>query len=360
MIPRNSKNERLKREYADFLKHADGKAEQTIRQIEKSIQRYETFTGHADFGAFDQQKAKGFKADLANRELAKATILSTVTALKRFFGWLAKQPGYKSKIQLTDIDYLSLSEKDIHAAKAPADRAIPTVEQVLHVVETMPAETAIDKRNRALVAFIAITGIRDGAVVTLKVKHFDMARRLVLQNPSEVKTKFGKRIDTFLFPLDDRLEEIVIDWINYLRSLELSAETGPLFPKSLVIQDEDNCFKPQGLSREHWANASPVRTIFRDAFACAGLAVHTPHSMRHMIISEAYRRDLSPRELIAWSQNLGHEGLLTTITSYGKIPLQEQGRLIRGARRHGSEADLLAKIRDLVSPAGNEVFDPLS
>ncbi len=51
----------------------------------------------------------------------------------------------------------------------------PTLEQVLHVVETMPADTAIEKRNRALVAFIAITGTRDGAAVTLRLKHFDPA-----------------------------------------------------------------------------------------------------------------------------------------------------------------------------------------
>jgi site-specific recombinase XerD len=156
MIPRNFKNERIKRQYADFLKHADGKAEQTIRQIEKSIQRYEAYTSYADFGAFDQQKAKGFKADLGSRELSKATILSTVVALKRFLGWLAIQPGHKSKISLTE--FLSLSEKDIRAAKAPAVRAIPTLEQVLQVVENMPTESAIEKRNRALIAFIAITG----------------------------------------------------------------------------------------------------------------------------------------------------------------------------------------------------------
>jgi len=359
MIPRNPKNERIKRQYADFLKHADGKAEQTIRQIEKAVQRYEGFTGYADFAAFDQLKAKGFKAELASRELAKATILSTVTALKRFFGWLAAQPGYKSKINLTDIEFMSLSDKDIRAARAPADRAIPALEQVLRVVEIMPDETAIEKRNRALIAFLAITGIRDGAAITLKVKHFDAERRLVLQNPTEVNTKFGKRIDTFLFPLDGRLEQIAIDWINTLRTVELFAETDPLFPKTLLTLDENNCFKPQGLSREHWANASPVRAIFRDAFTCAGLPVHTPHSFRHMIISEAYRRNLPPRELIAWSQNLGHEGLLTTITSYGKIPLQEQGRLIRGAGRQGDEAGLLAKIRDLVSTTGNAAFDPL-
>jgi site-specific recombinase XerD len=165
MIPRNPRNERLKREYREFLRHASGKADQTICQVEKAILRYEHFTGHADFQTFDQQKAKGFKADLGAQALAKATILSTVTSLKRFFGWLAIQPGYKSKIKITDIEFLSLSEKDIRAAKAPADRPIPTLEQVLHVIHTMPHESPIDLRNRALIAFIAITGTRDGAVI---------------------------------------------------------------------------------------------------------------------------------------------------------------------------------------------------
>jgi hypothetical protein len=61
-------------ETGDFLKHAGGKAEQTIRQIEKAIQRYEAFTDYADFQTFDQQRAMGFKADLASRKLAKATV----------------------------------------------------------------------------------------------------------------------------------------------------------------------------------------------------------------------------------------------------------------------------------------------
>ena len=43
MSNRNSKNERIKRQYGDFLKHADGRAEATIRQVEKAIQRYEEF-----------------------------------------------------------------------------------------------------------------------------------------------------------------------------------------------------------------------------------------------------------------------------------------------------------------------------
>ena len=68
------------------------------------------------------------------------------------------------------------------------------------VVANMPHDTPVEKRDRALVAFTAITGIRDRALVTLNLKRFDTDRKLVLQNPTEVSTKAGKRIDTFLFP----------------------------------------------------------------------------------------------------------------------------------------------------------------
>lgn len=328
MIPRNPKNERLKRRYADFLKHADGKAEQTIRQIEKAIQRYEEFTGQADFGTFNQQRAKAFKEELAGQNLAKATILSTVTSLKRFFGWLAVQPGYRSKISPSDVEFLSLSDKDIRAAKAPADRAIPTLEQVLHVVETMPATTAIAKRNRALVAFIAMTGTRDGAAVTLRLKHFDPARNLVIQNPNEVKTKLSKQICAFLLPVDDKLKAIFLEWVQYLKTDLLFGNDDPVFPKTNMVLDENNCFKADGLSRDFWANATPVRDIFKTAFQAAGLPYCSPHTFRHMLVRIAYQRKLTPAQLKAWSQNLGHESLLTSLTSYGTIPLEEQGRLI--------------------------------
>lgn len=328
MIRRDPKNERIKRQYADFLKHADGKAEQTIRQVEKAIQRYEQFTGLADFGTFDQQTAKGFKADLANRELSKATILSTVTALKRFFGWLACEPGYKSKISRNDIEFLSLAEKDIRAAKAPADRAIPTLEQVLHVIERMPSATPIEKRNRALIAFIAITGTRDGAVISLRLKHYDPARNLVIQYPSEVATKFSKRINAFLLPIDDRLKTIVLDWYAYLRTDLLFSNDDPMFPKTAMAHDHDDCFVPVGLSREFWANASPVREIFRKSFQQARLPSVTPHAFRHMLVQIAFQRKLSPAHMKAWSQILGHQGLLTTLTSYGTLPLEMQGQLI--------------------------------
>ena len=337
MSRKNPANERIKLAYFEFLRQADGKSEPTIRQHEKAISRYEDFTRRADFKTFGQKQATSFKDHLAQLGLAPATTLTTINILKRFFGWLAMQPGYKRAIALSDIEYLNLSEKDIRAASAPIDHPFPTLSMIERVVEAMPGESAIEKRDRALIVFTAITGIRDGALVSIKLKHFDPRRMLVLQNPLEVATKFGKRIDTFLFPMNDAFEALFLDYVRYLRDVELFADHDPLFPKTAMGQDENRCFVTTGLSRYHWADASPIREIFKAAFSAAELDEFTPHSFRRMIVSEMYARQLSVSEFKAWSQNLGHEGAMTTLTSYGKIGMEEQGRLVRDKAKSDEE-----------------------
>ena len=340
MTTRNPDNERLKLTYFDYLKHAEGQSEKTLRQVEKALLRFEEFTRYADLKTFDRRQAAAFKDHLANSGISASTILSTVNRLKRFLSWSATQPGYKSRIKVSDIAYLNLSEKEVRAASAPSDRKFPTLDMVERVVRHMPTATVVEKRDRALIAFTAISGIRDGTLITLKLKHIDLQRKLVLQNPSEVETKFSKRIDTFFLPLSEACEEIVFDWVATLRKDLLFSDGDPLFPKTLLGQDENSCFQVAGLARAHWANASPVRAIFKAAFEAAGLPPYTPHSFRHMIVSEMYRRELTVPEFKAWSQNLGHEGAMTTLTSYGKLSLEEQGRLIRTTEKPETEAPL--------------------
>ena len=121
---------------------------------------------------FDQKQAIGFKANLSNCWLAQATVLSTINALKSFLGWLAMQAGYKTRIRLDDIEYLNLSDKFTRAAAAPKERPFPELAMIERVIATMPDQTPLQKRNRALIAFTAITGIRDGAVYLPKAQAF--------------------------------------------------------------------------------------------------------------------------------------------------------------------------------------------
>ena len=127
------------------------------------------------------EQAIAFKRYLAEQtalrsgeKLSKATLHATLKQLRAFFFWLAGQPGYKARLQYSDADYFNLSEKDIRIATAQRERKAPTLDQVKYAVHAMPGGNEIERRNRALLAFALLTGARDSAIASVKLKHADM------------------------------------------------------------------------------------------------------------------------------------------------------------------------------------------
>ncbi|OOZ39472.1 recombinase XerC [Solemya elarraichensis gill symbiont] len=239
------------------------------------------------------------------------------------------QTGYKSRINYTDTEYFNLSEKDTRVATARRSKSVPTVEQIKHVIENMPETTDIERRNRALIAFTLLTGIRDSAIASLKLKHVDLIAESVFQDAREVKTKFSKTFTSYFFPVDDEIREIVVDWVNYLKDELLYGNDDPIFPKTKVIQSDARTFLPSGFKKEHWSTASPIRKIFKEAFNAAGLEYFNPHSFRDTLANMGEKLCQSPEEFKSWSQNLGHEKVLTTFYSYGEVQPQRQSEIIR-------------------------------
>src|SRR5215470_13129135 len=165
MKTHSPQNERIKRAYFTYLAEAKGFTEATLDGVAKALNRFETYTKFRDFKAFHIEQAKGFKASLAeqtsvrtNDRLSKATLYATLTALKRFFIWLAGQPGYKSRISYSDAEYFNLSVKETRIAKAVRPARVPTLEQIRRVLQAMPSTTDIERRDRALIAFTILTG----------------------------------------------------------------------------------------------------------------------------------------------------------------------------------------------------------
>ena len=54
-----------------------------------------------------------------------------------------------------------------------------------------------------------------------------------------------------------------------------------------------------------------------------------PHSFRHALAALGERTCRNPEEFKAWSQNLGHEDVLTAFSSYGPVSEQRQAELIK-------------------------------
>src|SRR4030095_12500289 len=111
----------------------------------------------------------------------------------------------------------------------------------------------------------------------------------------------------------------------------------PLFPATAVGPGPCGGFQPQGLAPHGWSSSGPIRDVFRRAFEGAGLPYYNPHSFRDMLVRYAMTLDLSPEEMKAWSQNLGHSDVLTTFTSYGGVPVHRPSELIRSALHKGRD-----------------------
>lgn len=356
MTKHSAANTRIKREYFQYLKEAMRRDESSIDAVAKALSRFEEATGFKDFRKFHKQQAMAFKKKLdtqnsvqTGKPLSRATVHSTLSALKAFFIWLAGQPGYKSKLAYDDAQYFNLSDKDVRIAKANRQKPVPTLEQIHHVLAKMPAESEIELRNRALIAFAILTGARDGAMASFKLKHIDLAEGVVHQDAREVRTKASKSFSTWFFPVGDDAPEIVTSWCEHLRNRLLWGEDDPLFPKTEIGLGPEGGFVPVGLSRQGWKSAGPIRDIFKTAFEAADLPYFNPHSFRNTLVQHGERICTTVEEFKSWSQNLGHERVLTTLTSYGSVPSQKQAELIRqlGRRKQGDvDETLLAAIAE--------------
>lgn len=352
----NPANVRIKHAYFQYLREARRRNDASIDGVAKALSRFEVSTGHRDFAKFHREQAVAFKRKLdqqlsarSGERLSRATVHSTLSALRAFFVWLADQPGYKRKINYSDADYFNLSDKDVRIARAVREKAFPTVDQVHLVLTTAPWSTDIEKRDRALIAFALLTGARDGALASLKLKHVDLVEGVLHQDAREVNTKFSKTFSTWFFPVGGEALAIVIDWINHLRGELHWGGADPLFPATRMEIGTDGGFVAGGLKREHWTTGDAVRRIFRGAYERAGLPYFKPHAIRDTLAQLGERVCPTAEHLKAWSQNLGHENLRTTWTCYGPVGSHRQAELIRGLATPAAAApDTSQLLQDMV------------
>jgi integrase len=355
----NSDNERVKRDYVTHLRLAKGKQEATINAVLKAIDRFECSTSFRSFKAFHIEQAKAFREKLLDQpnargedHLSAATMTSTLRNLKAFFIWLAERPGYKSRISFADAEYFTPTAAHTRIASARRESRVPTIEQFAAVITKMPSETLVHCRDRAIVAFLLLSGARDGSIPSFKLKHLDVAAGTVFHDARDVKTKGAKTFPSVLFPVGEVFLEIFSEYVERLKAELLFGPDDPLFPAPQMGHDTERAFAVLGLSRKHWRNASPVRRIVRDAFEAAGFDYPNPHKVRKTLARLGEQKVRTPEEWKAWSQNLGHENEMTTFRGYGEVPFHRQSEIIKAIGRPTETTgiqDHIAKLEQIAS-----------
>jgi integrase/recombinase XerD len=331
----NAKNERTKRSFFRYLKNADGCCDSTINNIESAILLWQEFSKDEDFALFNPDKAIAFKQWLAKRvcrgkAISLVTYHSYLRYLRKFFVWLVRETGYRSRIKPNAVDYLKVTEREERMATQSMPRNYPSLAYVKQLVDSIKVTNEIDQRDRALISFTLLSGMRDKAIATLPLGCFDDETLTITQNPRRgVDTKFAKLIPTTLFRFDEQLFQIVIDWPRHLR-LKGFGSQDPLFPRSRLEKGKDGLTFEAANEVEpvFWQGTGRVREIFKVRSEKAGLPYFQPHTFRHLAINLAFKACKNGEEIKAISQNFGHEHIPTTLAVYGNYPPSRLAEII--------------------------------
>ena len=328
-------NERIKYRYLDYLKQAMGRDEKTLDKVAAALSEFEAAIGWKNFKRFHREWGERFKKHLdrarnarTGNPLSVSTIDATLAYVRAFIHWLAGQSGYKSKISYDDAAYFNNTRKSARAAHAQRMIPYPSMEQCLHAFQAMPEGDKYQMRDKALFAFLMLTGARISAVATLRLKHINLFDGHVFQDGREVATKNAKTIDTWFLPVEPLYRDCFVRWVAFLREVELFGDSDPIFPKT-DIGIRDGKFARFGLARAFYAGGGKLNGIIREAFAAVQMPEYTPHSFRKTLATYGSRICQTPEQFKAWSMNFGHENEATTIASYIPVSRERQGELLR-------------------------------
>jgi integrase len=75
----------------------------------------------------------------------------------------------------------------MRVATARREKYVATLDEIRLALAAVPSVTPIERRNRALIAFTILTGARDGALATFRLKHVNIAEKMVFHDARDAR-----------------------------------------------------------------------------------------------------------------------------------------------------------------------------
>ncbi len=245
------------------------------------------------------------RLDGVQGQLSAVYIKKVLSTARMFFTWLSdNQSGYKH-IKQAWVKTIKVKR----LVSAPKNKDIVSLDEILSIARA-PVHTLQDRRSRASLVFLYLSGVRIGAFVTLPVLAVDIQNRFINQFPSlGVKTKNLKHAKTYLLDIPELLA-VVQDWDDEVR------KTGAVFwfaPFSFETGDIVSSDKVG----EHRKNLA--RRNFRDWLLSVGLPYHSPHKFRHGHIHYGLKHSKNIADFKAVSTNVMHSSMRITDEFYSVL-----------------------------------------
>jgi integrase len=324
--PWHTHNDRVVHEWQAYAGRYDRK---TMIAHLVSIRDFEQFLEGKPFEKVTPKNAGAYRDRLVelgrlpkkDGGLSNSTIRHRASHLSAFFKWLRNQDGFR-RLSGNIPDYFLLPRATMARTLPRDDKRYPSIEDALRMVQAMPSRTLQERRDKAMVAFAFVTGLRAGALTSLWLKHLDMEGKTVVQDAREMRAKNGKSFRVFWFPRTEGFQQIFCEWIAEIFALGFTAQDA-VFPevKDLISDFEDS------------PPVAPLKTsrALQTAFERASATIdeeYSPHVARHTLKALGDKLCRTSEERKAWSLNLGHSSERITETHYGKMPDQRRAGII--------------------------------
>ena len=291
---------------------ADGKAEVTLVWYQQRLKRLYAFLGDIDIESVTINDLRGFVVSLrakksvwgdnsfhptCARSLSVATIHSYVRAVKRLFNWLEFE-GY---ITTAENPAIRLKKPKLPKSE-PKNITAEDFRALLGAVNS----TKFPERNRAILLFLADTGVRVGGLVGLRVQDLKLSENMAMVTEKGLKSRyvfFGDETKEALQQyLDVRASSSEYLWIGQRGRLTISG----------------------------------VRVVLRRLTKIAGVTGRTnAHAFRHFF---AKRYLQNGGDLATLADLMGHSDVVVTKNSYSIFLTDE---LKRKHKEHSGMRSLL-------------------
>lgn len=264
--------------------------------------------------------------DLKETPLSAASMQRACGETRSFFNWVKLSKPFKYK-SIKPLWITSIRPARANSVQSEyVEREYYRLEEVRKLVSLEP-QRLIDRRDRAAVAMLFLSGMRISAFVTIPIYCIDLQNKSVDQFPSEgVKTKNSKAARTFLLPIDD-LFEIVKEWDKFVRD-ELGLDA---FWYPNLTTDGANWLPDQKTGNSDSRRISFSKSLKRFC-KLARIPYLSPHKLRngHGVYVVKQAEDIE--EFKAYSQNMMHGSMEITDRLYGQLSGDDVKAVVTGKK----------------------------
>lgn len=323
----NPVNERIVYRYLAHRQATDGNDDKTLDSLHKAIRSYEILTDFVDFKNYSPELGRVFIGKLRTMELSESYLLRLSLDVREFLRWYSRESDGRA-IKENDLDYIKLKKNELRAARASGYQPAHNYVTLFKIVNSMPCNNIINRRNRALYALAVLGSFRSGELrnITLGSLICDNGTYFIDINPRKIKgVKFCKERQATLINRNDLLK-YVLNWVEELRNHELFTDSDPMFPAINSRFTTQNLFGTTIVKTSLGTNT--ISDIFKRACAAAGVPYIKTHNMRHTK-ARYFNKLHRPELMAAVQQDFGHKKIDTTMNSYvGAMPHEQQRELI--------------------------------